>query len=131
MIENSSDFLVAFAAFDFSLRVVFTGSAWCEECQTVCWERSATMLIYDVPLFQFAIPVVAVILCVFLVFAFGFKSPGTPPTLDVHDDEEKLQKPKKSGGKKSVGGGDFCHAGEDDMLCGGAIHWFFLEFEVA
>lgn len=59
------------------------------------------MLIYDVPLFQFAVPVAVVILCVFIVFAFGFKSPGTPPTLDVHDDEERLQKPKKSGGKKS------------------------------
>lgn len=78
------------------------------------------MLIYDVPLFQFAVPVAVVILCVFIVFAFGFKSPGTPPTLDVHDDEERLQKPKKSGGKKSVSVGDFCGVGHDDMLYGGS-----------
>jgi len=47
-----------------------------------------------------AFPVVGVVLCAVLVFAFGFKSPGEPPSFDGLDDDEK--KTKKTRQKKQT-----------------------------
>ena len=43
-----------------------------------------------------AIPVLGVLVCAFLVFAFGFKSPGQPPSFDAFDEENKKKKTKRS-----------------------------------
>lgn len=48
---------------------------------------------------QFAVPVVGVVVCALLVFAFGFKSPGQPPDAMWSDDDER--KTKRSRGKRS------------------------------
>ncbi|KAK3091216.1 hypothetical protein FSP39_018016 [Pinctada imbricata] len=46
-----------------------------------------------------AVPVLGVLLCAFLVFAFGFKTPGQPPSFNFDDDSKKKrtkkQKPQK------------------------------------
>ena len=38
---------------------------------------------------HFAVPVVGVVLCAFLVFAFGFKSPVQPPSFYFEDETSK------------------------------------------
>lgn len=43
-----------------------------------------------------AVPVLCVLVCAFLVFAFGFKSPAQPPSFDVFDDDGKKKRSKKS-----------------------------------
>jgi len=43
---------------------------------------------------HFAFPVVGVVLCAFLVFAFGFKSSVQPPSFDNFEEEKKPRKPK-------------------------------------
>lgn len=42
-----------------------------------------------------AFPVVGVLLCAFLVFAFGFKSPAQPPSFSYLEDDHKKKKSKK------------------------------------
>ena len=42
-----------------------------------------------------AVPVVGVLLCAFLVFAFGFKTPGQPPSFNFEEDN-KRKRSKKS-----------------------------------
>jgi hypothetical protein len=42
-----------------------------------------------------AVPVVGVLLCAFLVFAFGFKTPGQPPSFNFEEDS-KRKRSKKS-----------------------------------
>lgn len=48
---------------------------------------------------HFAFPVVGVVLCAVLVFAFGFKSPAQPPSFDLLEDDDD-RKYKKSRQKK-------------------------------
>lgn len=43
-----------------------------------------------------AVPVLIVLVCAFLVFAFGFKSPAQPPSFDVFEEDGKKRKGKKS-----------------------------------
>lgn len=43
---------------------------------------------------QVALPVVGVLVCAVLVFAFGFKSPGQPPSFDF-DDKKKIRRTKQ------------------------------------
>ena len=43
-----------------------------------------------------AVPVLCVLVCAFLVFAFGFKSPAQPPSFDVFDEDGKKKRAKKS-----------------------------------
>ena len=43
-----------------------------------------------------AIPVLGVLVCAFLVFAFGFKSPGQPPSFEVFDEDSKRKRNKRS-----------------------------------
>ena len=43
-----------------------------------------------------AIPVLGVLVCAFLVFAFGFKSPGQPPSFEAFDEESKKKRNKRS-----------------------------------
>ena len=43
---------------------------------------------------QMVFPVVGVVLCAVLVFAFGFKSPAQPPSFDFVDDGEDTRKKK-------------------------------------
>ena len=43
-----------------------------------------------------AIPVLGVLVCAFLVFAFGFKSPGQPPSFDAFDEESKKKRARRS-----------------------------------
>ncbi|XP_033738841.1 muscle M-line assembly protein unc-89-like [Pecten maximus] len=47
-----------------------------------------------------AVPVFGVLLCAFLVFAFGFKSPAQPPSFNF-DEDGKKKKPKKAKQQKS------------------------------
>jgi len=56
------------------------------------------MELSDVVNAHFAFPVVGVVLCAVLVFAFGFKSPGEPPSFDALEEFEK--KSKKSRQRK-------------------------------
>ena len=56
------------------------------------------MELADVVNAHFAFPVVGVVLCAVLVFAFGFKSPGEPPSFDGLEEYEK--KSKKSRQRK-------------------------------
>jgi len=56
------------------------------------------MELSDVVNVHFAFPVVGVVLCAVLVFAFGFKSPGEPPSFDALEEYEK--KSKKSRQRK-------------------------------
>jgi len=58
------------------------------------------MELSDVVNAHFAFPVVGVVLCAMLVFAFGFKSPAEPPSFEALDDNEK--KTKKSKQKKQT-----------------------------
>lgn len=44
---------------------------------------------------HYAFPIVGVIVCCLLVFAFGFKSPGQPPSFDIVDVERKVVKKRK------------------------------------
>lgn len=44
----------------------------------------------------YAFPIVAVILCAFIVYAFGFKSPVQPPSFDAIDEEKKTTKKRKT-----------------------------------
>lgn len=44
---------------------------------------------------HYAFPVVGVLLCALLVFAFGFKSPAQPPSFDFEDERKQ-----HSGGPK-------------------------------
>lgn len=44
---------------------------------------------------HYAFPIVSVIVCCLLVFAFGFKSPGQPPSFDIVDVERKVVKKRK------------------------------------
>lgn len=39
-----------------------------------------------------ALPVIGVLLCAFLVFAFGFKSPVQPPSFDFDDERKQNQR---------------------------------------
>ena len=48
---------------------------------------------------HFAVPVMGVVVCALLVFAFGFKSPVPPPTFRF--DEEKKPKKQKRPNKVS------------------------------
>lgn len=41
---------------------------------------------------QFAVPVIGVVVCAVLVFAFGFKSPGQPPSFDALIDDDRKAK---------------------------------------
>jgi len=50
------------------------------------------MELADVVNAHFAFPVVGVVVCAVLVFAFGFKSPVEPPSFDALDDDEKKTK---------------------------------------
>merc|ERR1711862_1050484 len=50
---------------------------------------------------HFAIPVAAVILCAFLVLAFGFKSPVQPPSFDFEHEERRGKRNKKQQQKKA------------------------------
>lgn len=43
-----------------------------------------------------AVPVLCVLVCAFLVFAFGFKSPAQPPSFDVFDEDGKKKRAKKT-----------------------------------
>ena len=45
---------------------------------------------------HFAFPVVGVVLCALLVYAFGFKSPVQPPSFDFEHEERRSKKTKKS-----------------------------------
>ena len=45
---------------------------------------------------HFAFPVVGVVLCALLVYAFGFKSSVQPPSFNFDDDEKRSRKSKKS-----------------------------------
>ncbi|CAL1282259.1 unnamed protein product [Larinioides sclopetarius] len=47
----------------------------------------------------YAVPIVAVILCAFIVYAFGFKSPVQPPSFEGIEEEKKY--PKKRRGKET------------------------------
>lgn len=51
-----------------------------------------------------AIPVLGVLVCAFLVFAFGFKSPGQPPSFEAFDEESKKKRNKRSKGKSQSNG---------------------------
>lgn len=51
-----------------------------------------------------AIPVLGVLVCAFLVFAFGFKSPGQPPSFDAFDEESKKKRARRSKGKNQSNG---------------------------
>lgn len=64
-----------------------------------CYSTIA-MELSDVVTAHFAFPVVGVVLCAVLVFAFGFKSPVEPPSFDALDDDEK--KTKKTRQKKQT-----------------------------
>ena len=44
---------------------------------------------------HFAFPVVGVVICAVLVFAFGFKSPVQPPSFDFGPEAEKRAKKTK------------------------------------
>lgn len=44
----------------------------------------------------YAFPIVAVILCAFIVYAFGFKSPVQPPCFDGIEEEKKVTKKRKT-----------------------------------
>lgn len=44
----------------------------------------------------YAFPIVAVILCAFVVYAFGFKSPVQPPSFDGIEEEKKISKKRKT-----------------------------------
>ena len=44
----------------------------------------------------YAFPIVAVILCALIVYAFGFKSPVQPPSFDGIEEEKKSSKKRKS-----------------------------------
>jgi len=44
----------------------------------------------------YAVPIVAVVFCAFIVYAFGFKSPVPPPSFDGIDDDKKYSKKRKS-----------------------------------
>jgi len=50
------------------------------------------MELSDVVNAHFAFPVVGVVLCAVLVFAFGFKSPEEPPSFDALEDDDKKTK---------------------------------------
>lgn len=43
----------------------------------------------------YAIPIVAVVLCAFIVYAFGFKSPVPPPSFEGIEEEKKYTKKRK------------------------------------
>ncbi|GFW70393.1 uncharacterized protein TNCV_4915131 [Trichonephila clavipes] len=43
----------------------------------------------------YAVPIVAVILCAFIVYALGFKSPVQPPSFDGFEDEKKFTKKRR------------------------------------
>lgn len=43
----------------------------------------------------YAVPIVAVILCAFIVYAFGFKSPVPPPSFEGIEEEKKYTKKRK------------------------------------
>lgn len=45
---------------------------------------------------HYAFPIVGVILCALLVFAFGFKSPSQPPSFGSIDDESDKKKKRKA-----------------------------------
>ena len=47
---------------------------------------------------HFAVPVVGVLLCALLVYAFGFKSPVQPPSFDFEQDEKKKKPQRKKVG---------------------------------
>ena len=49
-----------------------------------------------------AIPVLGVLVCAFLVFAFGFKSPGQPPSFEAFDEDSKRKRNKRSKVSSSV-----------------------------
>lgn len=51
-----------------------------------------------------AIPVLGVLVCAFLVFAFGFKSPGQPPSFEAFDEDSKRKRNKRSKGKSQSNG---------------------------
>lgn len=53
---------------------------------------------------HFAVPVVGVVVCAVLVFAFGFKSPVQPPSFDLlnEDDHRKYRRSRQ----KKVGAVD-------------------------
>ncbi|KAL4236985.1 hypothetical protein ACF0H5_005369 [Mactra antiquata] len=61
-----------------------------------------------------AVPVLCVLVCAFLVFAFGFKSPAQPPSFDVFDDDGKKKRTKKSKGSKSQTNGHAVVSGDGD-----------------
>lgn len=44
---------------------------------------------------QYAFPILGVILCALLVFAFGFKSPSQPPSFDDTDSDKKVSSKKR------------------------------------
>uniref|UniRef100_G3MF21 Uncharacterized protein n=1 Tax=Amblyomma maculatum TaxID=34609 RepID=G3MF21_AMBMU len=58
---------------------------------------------------HYAFPIVGVILCALLVFAFGFKSPSQPPSFgsidDEHDKKSKKRKAKESQKNKAQANG--------------------------
>lgn len=83
------------------------------------------MELSDVVNAHFAFPVVGVVLCAVLVFAFGFKSPGEPPSFDALEEFEKKSKKsrqrKQSHSEKKHGNDD---AVDTTARCaaGGARH---------
>lgn len=52
---------------------------------------------------HFAVPVVGVVVCAVLVFAFGFKSPVQPPSFDFVDDDSRRHKRTKQKKKLTNG----------------------------
>lgn len=54
-------------------------------------------------------PIVAVIICAVLVFAFGFKSPSQPPNFSLLNEEQKrVVKRRKKEKEKEKDGGKVC-----------------------
>ncbi|KAK6178843.1 hypothetical protein SNE40_011337 [Patella caerulea] len=51
-----------------------------------------------------ALPVIGVLLCALLVFAFGFRSPVQPPSFDFSEDKKNQKKTKKSKTKGQTNG---------------------------
>lgn len=56
----------------------------------------STMELTEVVSPSVAVPVLCVLVCAFLVFAFGFKSPAQPPSFDVFDEDVKKKRAKKT-----------------------------------
>lgn len=52
---------------------------------------------------NFAVPVVGVVLCAVLVFAFGFKSPVQPPSFNFDEHEDRKSRKQKKNKVRCLG----------------------------